>query len=83
MNRNIRKFKLRNTLSKSSTCDEPSSPEVAKELNESSTSTNALSPSKPSTTSEATNADEMQNIEELNTAEKLTGAIVETNPSTR
>lgn len=82
LNRNIRKFKLRNTLTKSG-CDVPSSPETSKDLNESLTSTNVLSPTKPSTASEAANSDEIQNIEESSTTEEVTGAIVETIPSTR
>lgn len=83
LNRNIRKFKLRNTLTKSSGCDEPSSPEALKDSNESSTSVNVSSPIKSSTTVETANADEMQNIEESNTAEEITGATNETIPSTR
>lgn len=83
LNRNIRKFKLRNTLTKTSVCDEPSSPEASKGLNEISTSTNALSPLKPTPTSEAGDVDELQNIEESSPTEKVTGVIAEMNPSTR
>lgn len=79
LNRNIRKFKLRNTLSKSSGCDEPSSPEASKDLND----VNVLSPLKSSTTLETASPDKTQNIEESNKAEEITGATNETIPSTR
>lgn len=81
MNRNIRKFKLRNTLTKSSVSDVPSSPEALKDLFESSSGVNVPSPLKSSTTVEAVNIDEIQS--ETSTVDKPASASNETVPSTR
>lgn len=72
---------MRNTLTKSSDSDVPSSPEALKDFNEGSSPLNVSSPSKSSTTLDTANA-ETRSTDDVNTGD-VKSATNETNPAIR